>query len=357
MSASCALTIKDGINGSLAATGEATGAGIGGSDGGSGGTITITGGNVTATSALAAGIGGGALGGGGTITITGGNVTAISARDAGIGGGYMGSGGNISITDGTVIAHGSANYDEADGGAGIGGGSGGGGDAGTINISGGIVNADGGLGGGAGIGGGGYGATGGTITISGGTVTAAGGTYAYGAANPCDIGKGIYGVPAYTDKITITGGSLRPMNDKVSPRPKNGTEDVYLNILTLSRNQPIDKGKRIIMSVLDGVRNGYRVNDVFTGDGGNVYFWLTERDDGKGYVEVVTEALERYGKTFTREGSDTNTSDVTAILPFLGMFSFGSSSSCAAGAAGGMAIVGAAAAIVARRVKRRARRS
>ena len=54
----------------------------------------------------------------GTITINGGNVTATGYNGgAGIGGGYGGSGGNITINEGNVAAFGN------NGGAGIGGGS------------------------------------------------------------------------------------------------------------------------------------------------------------------------------------------------------------------------------------------
>ena len=63
--------------GTLTASGNNGGAGIGGGKGGSGGTITIHGGNVTATGGEnAAGIGGGNTGSGGTVTIHGGSVKA-----------------------------------------------------------------------------------------------------------------------------------------------------------------------------------------------------------------------------------------------------------------------------------------
>ena len=107
--------------GTLTASGNNGGAGIGGGKGGSGGTITIHGGNVTATcGSLAAGIGGGWKGSGDTITIHSGSVTATGGQDAaGIGGGYSGSGGTITIHGGSVKANG------GEGAAGIGGGDGG----------------------------------------------------------------------------------------------------------------------------------------------------------------------------------------------------------------------------------------
>ena len=122
-------------------------AGIGGGNGGSGGTVTINGGNVTATGVdSAAGIGGGYDASGGTITIHGGNVTATGGGSgAGIGGGLNGSGGTITIHGGSVTATGGPLA------AGIGGGTEGSG--GTVTIHGGNVTATGG-GSGAGIGGG-----------------------------------------------------------------------------------------------------------------------------------------------------------------------------------------------------------
>ncbi|MCR4584413.1 MAG: InlB B-repeat-containing protein [Lachnospiraceae bacterium] len=84
-------------------------AGIGGGDGGEGGTITINGGNVTATGGMyGAGIGGGYDStSGGIITINGGTVTANNTSDytACIGAGYQGTGGDISILGGSVTAH------------------------------------------------------------------------------------------------------------------------------------------------------------------------------------------------------------------------------------------------------------
>ena len=184
------------------------GAGIGGGFNKHGGTITINGGNVTATGNKEdAGIGGsGNNRRGGTITINGGIVTATGGSyGAGIGGSFYGAGGTIKINGGTVTAKGGS-Y----GGAGIGGGAGSGsnrgGAGGTIEISGGTVNAIGGTDGtfraAAGIGGGHNGA-GGTITINGGTVTATGRGY-YGGSS-ADIGGGDRGAGG---TITINGGTV-----------------------------------------------------------------------------------------------------------------------------------------------------
>ena len=151
--------------GTVTATSEEGGAGIGGGEQGNGKNITITGGTVTAVGTDGAGIGGGEQGNGEDITITSGTVTATSKEGgAGIGGGYQGYGKNIMITGGTVTA------DSNGWGAGIGGGQEGSGE--DITITGGTVNATGGQFG-AGIGGGGWG-SGQNITITGGTVNASG---------------------------------------------------------------------------------------------------------------------------------------------------------------------------------------
>ena len=131
-------------------------------------TINITGGMIEATGSSGPGIGSNE----GTVNISGGEITASSTYySAGIGGSYRRSGGTINITDGTVIATGAANY----GGAGIGGGH----PADTDNLTGSSINISGGdiiaTGGeySAGIGGG-YRTTAGSITITGGTITARG---------------------------------------------------------------------------------------------------------------------------------------------------------------------------------------
>ena len=186
------LTLKDDNQkaGSLKATGNFNGAGIGGTEDNGTNKIIITGGTVNATSNDGAGIGGGGEGGNGEdITITGGTVTATSKDGgAGIGGGYKGYGKNITITGGTVNATGID-------GAGIGGGEYGNGE--DITITGGTVTATN-KEAGAGIGGG-YKGYGKNITITGGEVTAAGGESGAG------IGGGYEG---NGEDITITGGKV-----------------------------------------------------------------------------------------------------------------------------------------------------
>ena len=178
--------------GTLTATGQddAPIAGIGSEFGASCGTITINGGNVTASGGEnAAGIGGSQDGSGGNIIIHGGTVKATGGGFAAGIGGSGGSGGTITIHGGTVEATG--------GGFAAGIGSGKGGSSGTITIHGGNVKANGGDEA-AGIGGG-YGASGGTITINGGTVKATGGDLAAGIGGGCR-GSGC--------NITISGGSV-----------------------------------------------------------------------------------------------------------------------------------------------------
>ena len=130
------LTIEG--EGSLDASSNGYGAGIGGGYGGTSGDITISGGTVTVTGGYsAAGIGSGSLGTSGDITISGGTVTATGGDyGTGIGSGYRGTSGAITISGGTVTATGG---DEA---AGIGSGSLG--TSGDISISDGTVTAIGG---------------------------------------------------------------------------------------------------------------------------------------------------------------------------------------------------------------------
>ena len=101
------LTLKDDNKeddnkkaGSLTATGNYNGAGIGGGELDNGENITITGGTVTATGGAAgAGIGGGGDCDGKNITINGGTVTATGgAAGASIGGGREGKGSNVTVS-------------------------------------------------------------------------------------------------------------------------------------------------------------------------------------------------------------------------------------------------------------------
>ena len=177
------LTIRG--NGSLTASSNGMGAGIGGGLALSCGNIVIEGGNINATGggySAAIGSGFGFLNDSqqylsvscGDITISGGNICATGGEDGGAG---IGCGmrplnqcgvtcGNITISGGSVTAVGGGRY-----GAGIG--SGYMGSCCGIAIFGGVVNATGGSEYGAGIGSGAAGTCGG-IALMGGTITAAG---------------------------------------------------------------------------------------------------------------------------------------------------------------------------------------
>ena len=140
-----------------------TGTGIGCGSKGSGGSITITGGRVTA---YARANGGAGIGGEYTdVTITGGTVDtyAVFADQSGIGG----NGATVTITGGTVSGKANRTY----GSVGIGG------ECADIIIAGGNIRADGDTGG---VGLGGEGAV---VTITGGTVTAVDSEYWGGVAS------------------------------------------------------------------------------------------------------------------------------------------------------------------------------
>ena len=172
------LTI-DG-EGSLEASSNGFGTGIGGGYEMAAGNIVIDGGTITANGGVSsAGIGGNDYGACGDITINGGTITANGGQyGSGIGSGAEGSCGNITISGGTITVNG------GEGAAGIGAGYKG--SCGDIAISGGTVTAAGGFGS-AGIGGG-YNGTCGTVTIAD-TVTkvvataGSGNTYSIGAGS------------------------------------------------------------------------------------------------------------------------------------------------------------------------------
>ncbi len=158
-----------------------------------GGVITISGGTVNSANTVYGGIGGNSNEGS-SISITGGNITATSAPGA-IGIGGMGSlGCDVTITGGTVIATsnkiapiGRSNHSLS----------------GTVVISGGTVIAQSG-----GFNFGGidcsYNASG-TVTITGGTVTATGGNLGAGI---CASGFNYVGSALGTGSVTISGGTV-----------------------------------------------------------------------------------------------------------------------------------------------------
>ena len=97
------MTVTIQGTGSLTASSNGWGAGIGGGQSGNCGNITINGGNITATGGSGkAGIGGGSEACG-NITITGGTITATGGNAAaGIGGSNTGNCGDITITSGVT---------------------------------------------------------------------------------------------------------------------------------------------------------------------------------------------------------------------------------------------------------------
>ena len=110
----CGIIIING--GTVTATGGNNSAGIGSGSFASCGNITITGGTVTAIGGEdAAGIGSGYDATCGIITINGGTVTAIGGKDApGIGGGTEAICGNITITDTVTMVTATKGGDESD---------------------------------------------------------------------------------------------------------------------------------------------------------------------------------------------------------------------------------------------------
>lgn len=126
--------------GTVEATSGNGAAAIGGGNALDGSDILIDGGTVIATGKGGAGIGGGSYGNGNRITISGGNVTATSTGEggAGIGGGYQGIGNDITIKNNCIVK-----ATGAEAGAGIGGGLMKNGE--NIKILGGVVTANGGL--------------------------------------------------------------------------------------------------------------------------------------------------------------------------------------------------------------------
>ncbi len=222
------LTI-DGT-GSLNASSNGYGAGIGGGYMINCGNIIIEGGTVSAEGGNnSAGIGSGNPAKCGDITINGGTVTATGGENAaGIGSGYYEESrcGNITINGGTVTANGGENA------AGIGGGyyeS----ICGDITINGGTVTAKGGACG-AGIGSGYYGSICGDITINGGTVTANGGDSAVG------IGSGFY--ESICGNITIADTVTKVTATKGDDAPNSiGACQGYCGTVTIAEGANVEQ--------------------------------------------------------------------------------------------------------------------
>lgn len=198
-------------------------------------TLIIDGtGSLTASSnGYGAGIGGANAINCGNIEIKGGEITAVGGSSwsgsAGIGGGGFASCGNITISGGTVTAN-SGDY-----GAGIGGGADG--ICGTITISGGTVTASGnyfGAGIGCGYSSNGHDTRCGNILIYGGTVTATGGENAAGIGGGFGEGFdticGTITINNTVTKLTATKGS----DARNSIGPAGVDEEVeYCGVVTI----------------------------------------------------------------------------------------------------------------------------
>ena len=229
--------------------------------------ITINGGIVTAkATGGGAAIGTGYRTGGGTITINGGTINATSNGDgAAIGTGYTGNGGTISINGGTVQAT------SNNSGAAIGVGDSG--TLGTVNITGGQItaaalNESKASESGAAIGCGYFYKTGGEINISGGTINITAG-YQNG------IGYGHYKSSASGSSsitITITGGSICNLY-KITTTPVNSDgQSVYKTKVDLSGVAGIAANQAVSGSITSC--DDYGFNDVYTDDDICLYLYL-----------------------------------------------------------------------------------
>lgn len=228
--------------------------------------ITINGGIVTAeATGGGAAIGTGYRTGGGTITINGGTINATSNGDgAAIGTGYTGNGGTISINGGTVQAT------SNNSGAAIGVGDSG--TLGTVNITGGQITAAAlnrkASESGAAIGCGYFYKTGGEINISGGTINITAG-YQNG------IGYGHYksstsGSSSIT--ITITGGSICNPYQMGGTPVNDSSVSVYKTKVDLSGVSGIAANQAVSGSITSC--DDYGFNDVYTDDDTCLYLYL-----------------------------------------------------------------------------------
>ena len=227
------------------------------------------------------------------------NARSIDGDGAGIGGGYQGSGScsNIIIDSCSVIA--SSKH-----GAGIGGSKGHAGSDITINNSSVTASSTDG----AGIGGGGYGT--GSVSVSGITIKSSSVTASstngagiggggYGAGSVSDItiksssvtatsthGAGIGSAGGTCSNIGISGGSVKAYSDRmpgINCTPHNGNStNVYCCIIKNEHSLPV---------AIDSVP--WNPSDHIFPDStkdGNLYVWLTEKENNDAYdVTVGTE--------------------------------------------------------------------
>jgi hypothetical protein len=202
------VTISGGTVNATGGTGENSNGGSGIYIYSSSGSLTVSGGTVTANGGSGGGNGGDGISSTNT-TISGGSTVTANGGNGGslVGGDGIRSGGGLTVSDGTVTAKG-GNGDSKDGYGGDGIRSGG-----VVTISGNTVNAAGGYGGKVG----GYGICSfDRVAISGGTVEAAGGNGSTGG------GSGIY------SSVIDLSGSLELTAKAGSPNGKalsqNGSE-------------------------------------------------------------------------------------------------------------------------------------
>ena len=237
ISSSGSLTISGGT---VTANGDDGGRGISSS-----GSVTISGGStVTANGGSGTISGGDGICSSGGVTISGGSTVTANGGNGGslVGGDGIRSGGGLTVSDGTVTAKG-GNGDSKDGYGGDGIRSGG-----VVTISGNTVNAAGGYGGKVG----GYGICSfDRVAISGGTVEAAGGNGSTGG------GSGIYssvidlsgsleltakaGSP--TGKALLQNGrelDLDTIKDKLGPGAKVTTTDANGKTKEVSSPLPVE---------------------------------------------------------------------------------------------------------------------
>ena len=198
--------------GTVNATGGSSGSDSG--DGIHSGSLTMKGGTVNAKGGSGAdggsGIrtfssGGVTISGGSTVNATGGDA---SDKDASAGGSGISGKGSLTVSGGTVTANGgngskSESSDRSNGGRGI--------DSGSLTVSGGTVTANGGNGSkseSSDRSNGGRGIDSGSLTVSGGTVTATGGDGCSGSYSDGGIGisSSSGGVTIYGGTVTATGG-------------------------------------------------------------------------------------------------------------------------------------------------------
>jgi hypothetical protein len=290
----------------VTATGGQLAAGIGGGREGAGGIINISGtARVTATGGgQAAGIGGGYMGDSGVISISDSvSVTAVgdvNGYGAGIGGGAFGDGNTITISGNPQVT--------ATGYTGIGSGGSINDSCGDITISGGTINATGSS---AGIGS--YGGSGnGSIEINGGRITAtANGSQSFGIASDWGgtvringgtvaasgaTGNGYYDIRGGT-LLSIVGGSVNPVHNRVYPAPGNR----HLNVLQIGEPGAANLKVAGYSGFDSYLAAGW--TDVYTDAEGKLYLWLTDFARSEHKVQLSNNLW--YSRYFVRPSNTT----------------------------------------------------